>query len=741
MAAINSKAKENEVACGCEICAPKEDVCTIADTDLPEKVYLLENLDCANCSAKMERKIQALPGVHYANISFTTKQLRLSAENPEELLPEIQRICREIESEVRVLSRDEKATKESAIIHSEENEAGHASNSGIGAFLSRELLELSIGGIIFMLVVFGTGPANYKISGAILAYVILGHRVIRSAVKNIFNGQIFDENFLMAIATIGAAAIGAWEEAVGVMLFYRIGEYFEERAVEKSRTRIMGAVDMRPEVVNLFSRGEVKVIAASKAKVGDILLVKVGERIPLDGVVVEGESFLDTAPITGESVPVRRSLGDEVVSGCVNSTNILQIRVEKVLAESMVTKILMAVENAAASKPKIDKFITRFARIYTPFVVAVAAATAIIPGFITGDWHKWVYTALTFLVISCPCALVLSVPLAFFAGIGAGAKRGILFKGGVVLETLKNCVMVIMDKTGTVTEGNFILQKVFPRENIQEEELLQLCASVELVSTHPIATSIVKAANNKALILNQPMDAKEIAGEGIEAHIAQGKVLCGNEKLMKRYGVDISAYKKSGFGTEVLVAKDAKYLGHLLIADTVKKDAVGAIARIKKMGLTTAMLTGDSLENAQAVASATGIDNVYAALLPLEKLKVLTKLRNKYGGVIFVGDGINDAPVLAGANVGAAMGTGADAAIMAADVVFMNSEMESIPQAIEIAKSTNSIAWQNVVFALVVKIAVMFLGLAGFASMWMAVFADTGVAMLCVINSVRILYK
>ena len=403
-------------------------------------------------------------------------------------------------------------------------------------------------------------------------------------------------------------------------------------------------------------------------------------------------------------MPVRKHYGDEITSGCINTNGMLKIRVEKVLSESMVTRILDSVENAAASKPQIDRFITRFARVYTPFVVVVATLTALVPGYITGNWQHWIYTALTFLVISCPCALVLSVPLAFFSGIGAGSRYGILFKGGSVMEALKNVHAVVMDKTGTVTKGNFVVQKVMPASGVDETEVLQLCADVEAISAHPIAVSIVNEAKERGLTPVRPVSFKEIAGEGI-------------------------------------VAQNGRYMGHIVIADTIKDDAVEAVKEIKAMGLTTAMLTGDAEASAQAVAAAAGIDEVRAKLLPQDKLNELGRLRSKYGSVMFVGDGINDAPVLAGADVGAAMGSGADAALEAADVVFMKSEMRAIPQAINIAKRTGRIAWQNVIFALGVKAVIMIAGLAGFASMWAAVFADTGVAMLCVINSIRILYQ
>lgn len=699
------------------------------------KVYVLENLGCANCAAKMERAINALPEVSEATITFATKQLKVTAKEHTDLLPELQKICAGIESEVIVKERDGAPV---LAPHVEERKRGRFT------FSSETLTqaELLLGGILFIAAEFlGVVPQEYYLYVLAAAYVLLGGRVVLAAVKNLFGGNLFDENFLMTIATLGAFVIAAYEEAVGVMFFYRIGEYFEHRAVEKSRGQIMDAVDMRPETVNLLIGDDVRVIPAADANVGDILLVRAGDRIPLDGVVIEGDSLVDTSPVTGEPVPVRKHYGDEITSGCINTNGMLKIRVEKVLSESMVTRILDSVENAAASKPQIDRFITRFARVYTPFVVVVAALTALVPGYITGDWEHWVYTALTFLVISCPCALVLSVPLAFFSGIGAGSRYGILFKGGSVMEALKNIKAVVMDKTGTVTKGNFVVQKAVAEPGTTEDELLRLCACAEVVSAHPIAVSIVNAAKERGIEIARPLDFEEIAGEGIMAQTQDGTVLCGSKKLLARYGVNCDAFKPSAYGTEVLAAKDDKYLGHLVIADTIKDDAVSAVKEIKALGLTTAMLTGDAQASAQAVANAAGIDEVRAKLLPQDKLNELQRLRKKYGSVMFVGDGINDAPVLAGADVGAAMGSGADAALEAADVVFMKSEMRAIPQAINIARQTGRIAWQNVVFALGVKALIMVAGLAGYASMWAAVFADTGVAMLCVINSIRILYQ
>ena len=811
--------------CNCEICHPHEEYCDVCgeslanctcrmpDADKIKRVYILQNLGCANCAAKMEYKIKELPGVTYANVSFATKQLRLSAADHEALLPEIQKICTSIESDVVVVPRDrrpklggksrvylvqnldcancgakieralnampeiDEATltfttkklrvsakdyngllekmqavtdkvEEGVVLLEAESKPSLApeleerkKSGGIFSELSEKqtIIEIVLGGAVFIITEWlGLVPEAYHMYFLIFAYILLGGRIVLTALKNIAKGNVFDENFLMTVATLGAFAIQAWEEAVGVMFFYRVGEYFEQRAVEKSRGQIMDAVDLRPEVVNLLVGEEVKVIPAADAHVGDILLVRVGDRIPLDGVVIDGESLVDTSPVTGEPVPVKRKYGDEVVSGCVNTSGMLKIRVEKVLEESMVTRILDSVENAAASKPTIDRFITRFARIYTPFVVAAAVLTAVIPSLITGDWNKWIYTALTFLVISCPCALVLSVPLAFFSGIGAGSKYGILFKGGVAMEALKNIAAVVMDKTGTVTKGNFVLQKVNAAEGMNADELLRLCASAELVSTHPIAVSIVEAAK---LELVRPDKFEEIAGEGLVAYFGARKVLCGNTKLLQRFNVEYGGYTPTESGSEVLVADNGLYMGQLLINDTLKEDAKEAIASLKAQGLVTAMLTGDAQKEAQAVAKEAGIDEVRAQLLPQDKLSELNMLRNKYGPVMFVGDGINDAPVLAGADAGAAMGSGADAAIEAADVVFMNSEVKAIPQAIAIARATGAIAWQNVIFALTVKVIIMIAGLMGYASMWAAVFADTGVSLLCVLNSIRILYK
>ena len=738
---------------------------------MEQKIYIMKNLDCANCAAKIEAKFNALPEVREAVITFPTRQLRLTAENPDGLIEKLTATARTVESEVEILPRDdhhhhrhhEGEACSCGHEHHDHCDCGHEHHDhcdcGCGHDHHHEHEHDDRKALLAGAVLFAAGVVLNAlelpfaaIPAFLLAYIVLGREVLTAAWKNLTKGHVFDENFLMSIATLGALLIQEWPEAVGVMLFYRIGEYFEEKAVERSRSQIMEAVDLRPEVV-ILENGQT--IPAENAKPGDILIVRPGDRIPLDGTVLRGESRIDTAPITGEPVPVCVRSGDPVTSGCVNLSGQLVLEVSRPLSESMVTRILNSVENAAASKPKIDRFITRFARIYTPIVVAAAAAVAIIPSIITGNWNYWVYTALSFLVMSCPCALVLSVPLAFFSGIGTGSKRGILFKGGLSIEALSGIKAVVMDKTGTLTYGDFRVQAVTGGDfrvqtvtcgdfRVQAvtggDEILRIAASCEQFSTHPIGVSILQAAKEQGICLENPEKIEELAGHGIKAVLGGKQILCGNEKLMADHGIDLPK-SFSGTGTRVIVAVGGVYTGDILIADTLKADAKTAVGRLKQSGLRTAMLTGDSAETAAAIATETGIEDFRARLLPDEKLTALQQLRAKHGAVMYVGDGINDAPVLACADVGAAMGSGADAAIEAADVVFLRSSVKAIPEALDIARRTKAIAWQNVTFALAIKAIVMVLGLLGHASMWMAVFADSGVAMLCVLNSVRLLYR
>lgn len=697
-----------------------------------KKKYRIEGIDCPNCAAKVERKMNELPDVA-VTLTFATSQLLVEAKNPDEVLPKLREIADKMEpgTVIEEYSSEKKTSVE-------------ADEDGGDDDVKVELIKIAIGAFVFIGGVvcqkyLNVIPAVY-IELFVVSYIILGGEVVLKAVKNLFRGKLFDENFLMSIATIGAFATGEYPEAVGVMLFYEIGELFEDIAVGKSRKQIMEAVDMRPEVVRYIDGDNVIELDPEEIEIGDIIEVRPGDRIPLDGVVVKGDSRIDTSAVTGEPVPVGVKEGSEVVSGCVNMSGLIYVKVEKLLEESMVSRILEAVENAAASKPKIDRFISKFARIYTPIVVFAALATAVIPSLITGNWHYWVYTALTFLVISCPCALVLSVPLAFFAGIGAGSKKGILFKGGVSLESLAEVKAVVMDKTGTVTEGKFKVAQIVSDGNYAEDRILAFAGAAESCSTHPIATSIMEEVKKRRLEIPEVKDIKEISGKGMEVTLDDGMLLCGNIELLTMKGIEVPSKAKEIYGTEVLLAFNEKYIGYIVINDKIKSDSKQAISDIKRYGLWTAMLTGDAKKNAEMVAKEAGIDICYAKQLPQDKLNNLSKIREEKGAVMFVGDGINDAPVLAGADVGAAMGSGADAAIEAADVVFMNSRLSAISESIKIAKKTKAIAMQNVIGALVIKALVMVLGFAGIASMWMAVFADSGVAMICVLNSVRILF-
>lgn len=701
------------------------DVKTQSADNVKTVTYSVEGLDCANCGAKIEKSILGLAGVRSASLTFATKQLRVTAVNPDALLPDIQKEADRIENGVSI----KPLTKTKPAL-AEENKKSALMSIILGAvlFIGGELFEKA-------------ALSQAALITYIAAYFILGWPVLTAAFKNMMHGQLFDENFLMSLATIAAFVIAYYPEAVAVMLFFRIGEYFEDVAVARSRSQIMDAVDMRPETVALLEGDEVKDVPAEDAKVGDLLLIRPGDRIPLDGVIIEGESRIDTSPVTGESVPVKAKTGDKIISGTVNTSGLLKIRVEKPLSESMVTKILDSVENAAANKPQIDKFITRFARIYTPIVVIAAIATAIIPSLITGNWNHWVYTAVTFLVISCPCALVLSVPLAFFSGIGAASKIGILFKGGIAMEAVKTVKTVVMDKTGTITKGNFVVQALNPIDRNGGSELLALAAACELSSTHPIGASILADAKAQKLTIPKPEQVTETAGGGIQAMIDGNTVLCGNQGFLNKEHVNTAAFSPSEYGTEVLVAENGKYLGSILISDTLKPEAKQAVSRLKKLGLKTVMLTGDAEQSAHAVANEAGIDEVHARLLPQDKLSELESIRARDGAVMFVGDGINDAPVLAGADVGAAMGSGSDAAIEAADVVFMTNNVQAVADAVQIGADTSRIAWQNVIFAIAMKVIVMVLGLLGLANMWLAIFADTGVAIICILNSIRLLYK
>ena len=707
-----------------------------------EETLLLKDLNCPNCGAKIEDRICKMDVVETANFTLATHQLKLTGswEDREALKRDIQDICDAIEEGVTVADYERKS--KAAVDDGRENNQDNDSVT----------IAVIVVGLLFMIYDALTSfvpsiglPESIETPIYYVAYVLLAFPVLRTAARNILKGEIFDENFLMSIATLGAIAIDALPEAVGVILFYRIGEFFEEKATDRSRTEIMNAVDMRPQevrVIDTCGGGEIVVMSPEKVEVGWTIEVRPGDLIPLDGTILEGETRVNTAPVTGEPVPVRAEPGTQLMSGCINETGRITMRVDKVLEESMVTKILDAVENAAASKPKIDKFITRFARVYTPIVVALALAVAIIPSLITGEWHRWIYTALTFLVISCPCALVLSVPLAFFSGIGNASKHGILLKGGRVIEALANVKAVALDKTGTITSGEFKVHNVETvGSHVSSGQLLSMAAAIEAVSTHPIATSIVSEAKDQGLTVEPSDFVQELAGEGMVGMADGQQVLVGNRRLMERYDVQGYPTEPAEYGTEVLVAEGNTYLGRIIIADEARPDSAEAIADLNRQDIKTVMLTGDAEASANYIAKETGVSAVRAQLLPQDKLSVVQDIRSEYGPTMFVGDGINDAPVLAGADVGGAMGSGADAAIEAADVVFMRPSLTAIAHILDLSKSTLRVAWQNVVFAIAVKILIMLLGILGYASMWWAVFGDTGVSILCILNSVRILSR
>ena len=695
-----------------------------------ERIFTLQNLNCANCASVIEEKLIQLESVSAATFTIGTKQLRITStlEDMDALQEQIQAVCDATEDGVVVVPFVRAAKK------AKQDDHDHEHNASLSAIIV---------GAIVMAVAELTNwvPEQYMTPLLIVTFVVLGWRIVWAAVKNGMKGKFFDENFLMSIATIGALIIGEYAEAVGVMLFFQVGIYFEERATERSRNAVMDAVDLRPEEVRLIAcDGSVQVVNPEDVQVGSHIEIRPGDRIPLDGRVVEGTTRIDTAAVTGEPVPVSATVGTEVMSGCINVDGRIVLEVTHELKDSMVMRILDAVENAAASKPKIDRFITRFSRVYTPIVVALAIIVAIVPPLFTGEWQYWIYTALTFLVVSCPCALVLSVPLAFFSGIGAGSRQGILFKGGKAIEAMSRVKAIAFDKTGTITTGTFNVQTVEVASGYTENEVLQYAAALEAVSTHPIAMSIVEEVQRRGVEFTTAKDVKEISGHGMVGTVEGHTVLVGNGRLLAKENIATPLIDYV-YGSEVFVAVDGQYVGRIIIADALKADSKEAIRRMNGKGYQTVMLTGDVAASAKYIAQQVGIQGVRAELLPQDKLEVVQSLRNDHGSVMFVGDGINDAPVLTGADVGGAMGSGADSAIEAADVVYMNSNLDSVWRSLSIADRTLSIAWQNIFFAIAVKIIVMVAGVFGFANMWVAIFADTGVSILCILNSIRIFYS
>ena len=601
------------------------------------------------------------------------------------------------------------------------------------------LARIIVSAALLIACAFSPLKGIWRLLSFLVPYAVIGWDVLWKAARNIAHGQVFDENFLMALATVGAFATGEYPEAVFVMLFYQVGELFQSYAVGRSRQSISQLMEIRPDYANLERDGKAEKVDPDEVDVGDVILVKPGERVPLDGVVLEGRSTLDTAALTGESLPRDVGEGDDVISGCVNQSGLLRVRVTKAFGESTVSKILDLVENAGSKKARAENFITKFARVYTPCVVIAAVLLAVVPSLVSGDWSQWT-RALIFLVVSCPCALVISVPLSFFGGIGGASRDGILVKGGSYLETLSQAEIVVFDKTGTLTKGVFNVTAIHP-DKISEAELLELAAYAESYSDHPISRSI-REAYGEDIDQNRVGAVEELAGRGVRAEI-DGKTVCvGNSKLMDELGA--KWHPCHHVGTTVHVEVDGLYAGHLVISDEVKPDAAEAIRKLKELGVQkTVMLTGDAQAVGERVGAELGLDEVHAQLLPagkVERVEALLKEKSDKGALVFVGDGINDAPVLSRADVGVAMGgMGSDAAIEAADVVFMDDKPSKLADAIRIARKTRGIVRQNVVFALAVKLLVMVLGAFGVANMWEAVFADVGVSVIAILNAMRAL--
>lgn len=703
---------------------------------MSRKELILEGLDCASCALKIEMQVNSLEDVERANMNFVTKTLAIEIEDENKagsVLDSIKDIINRLEPDVVVIEKGNKV---------DYNPHDHGHSHG-GEDSKKTLIKIGIGSVFFIMALIFKMPQNMKFTFYLISYLVIGGEVLQRAGKNILRGQIFDENFLMSIATIGAFAIGEFPEGITVMLFYQIGELFQDLAVNRSRKSIVELMDIRPDYANVKTGNTEKRLSPDEVAVGSHIIVRPGERVPLDGIVVEGNSMVDTSALTGESVPRDVEVGNTVLSGFINTNGLLVVEVTKEFGQSTVSKILELVESASSKKAPTENFITKFARYYTPFVVFVALALATIPPLVMerASFSNWLYKALVFLVISCPCALVISIPLGFFGGIGGASRQGVLIKGGNYLEALNNVHTVVFDKTGTLTKGVFKVTEINNNANISEDELVQYAAYAESYSNHPIALSIL-AAYGKEVNKEDIEGYEEILGHGIKAQVKGREILAGNKKLMDVNKIPYKAVET--IGTVVYVAVDGGFAGSIIISDEIKEDSKDAIRALKDMGVRkTIMLTGDNEKVGIRVAEELEIDEVYSELLPDEKVKKLDLFddqKSLKGKLVFVGDGINDAPVLARADIGVAMGgLGSDAAIEAADVVLMTDEVTKLVSAIKTAKRTNRIVWQNIAFALAVKAIVLILGAGGIASMWEAVFADVGVALIAVFNAMRVM--
>lgn len=675
------------------------------------KTFILKNLNCAHCASIIEDEINKLNYVQSASLNFINKTIKITFLNNNTNLKQLQKLVDKIEPGVKI----EIQGNQNII---EEN-------------TNKKLITIITGAILFVLALITKNIYIYSLS-----YIVLGTNVILKALKNIFKGKIFDENFLMAIATIGAIILKEYNEAIAVMLFYQIGEFFQQKAVGNSCKAIKSLLNIKPDYANKENGQQVQ---PEQIKIDEIIIVKPGEKVPLDGVIVNGSSFLDMSALIGESVPKRVSIGDEVLSGSINNNGVLKIKVTKEYKNSTVAKILDLVQNASNKKSKTENFITKFAKIYTPIIVLCAIFLMIVPPIFTGfNFTIWFQRSLVFLVSSCPCALVISVPLSFFTGIGTASKRGILIKGSVHMQNLTEIDTIVFDKTGTITKGVFEITKICPI-NIQENEFLTLAYNLESLSTHPVAKSIVHYCNKNLSNINkqQIYNFEEISGYGIKANINDDFYLIGNSKLLKNNNVNFNQIDENG--TIVYIAKNNQYLGYIIVSDIIKDNAKQTITNLKNLGIKkTVMLSGDKKENAHFVSQNVGIDEVYADLLPQDKVAIFEKLKQQTTKIAFVGDGINDAPVLAMSDVGISMGAiGSDQAIEASDIVITNDDLIKIKDSIIISKNTLKIVKSNIIFALCIKFSILILAVFGFATMWIGVFADVGVSVISILNAMR----
>lgn len=689
--------------------------------------YFLKDLNCANCASKIEEKIKGLQQVSDASLDLIGKTLKVKVDknNLHQIDENVNNIVKFYEPDVETIRIDKDKKAPSSITDNGDK---------------KEIIKLAISAICFLSATIFTMPQYFEYGLLLISYILSGGEVLLKSLKNIKNRSLFDENFLMTIATIGAFAIGEYPEAAAVMLFYSFGEFFQDLSVNRSRKSILALMDLKSDYANLKIGNKIEKVSPDAVVPGDIILIKPGERVPLDGTIIKGQSSVDTSPLTGEPVPRDVRINDQVLGGFINKSGVLMVEVNKAFSESTISKILELVQNASTKKSVTENFITKFAKVYTPIVVVLALILAFgVPIILSEGFDKWIYRALVFLVVSCPCALVLSVPLSFFSGIGTASKKGILIKGTNYLEVLAQTETVVFDKTGTLTKGIFKVHHVSPANNFSKEEILKYAAHGEAYSNHPIATSIVNDYLEYKGIISREIikDYMEIPGLGVKAEVFGKEIIIGNKKILDKFNITYQPSSESG--TTVYVAIDGVYAGYIVISDEIKEDSKAAVMALKAMGIKVVMLTGDVEKTAEETAGNLGIDEYYSQLLPHEKVYEFEKIQENSKYTVFVGDGINDAPVLARADAGIAMGAlGSDAAVEAADIVVMMDEPIKVAESIKVAKATKAVVWQNIIFVIGIKVLVLLMGAFGYAAIWQAVFADVGVALIAVLNSLRI---